>query len=39
MKNFIVGVHRKIQFLRGLSRKTNIKGGLPIKGSLDSLQI
>ena len=41
MKDFnIFGVHWKIRFLGGGgSRKTNILGGLPKKGGLDSLQI
>ena len=45
MKNFnILRVHWKIQLLgrgggRGGSQKTNIEGGLPKKGALDSLQI
>ena len=40
MKNFnILAIHWKIQFLGGGSRKTNIEGGLPKKGGLDSLPI
>ena len=35
----MLGVHWKIQFLGGSSRKTDIEGGLPEKGGLDSLQI
>ena len=38
----IFGVHWKIRFLtgrEGCSWKTNIEGGLPKQGSLDSLQI
>ena len=40
MKNFdFGGVHWKIRFLGRGSWKTNIEGGLPKKGDLDSLQI
>ena len=40
MKNFdILGIHWKIQLLGESSWKTNIEGGLPKKGGLDSLQI
>ena len=40
MKIFnIFGVHWKIRLLEGDSQKTNIEGGLPKKGGLDSLPI
>ena len=40
MQNYnILGVHWKIQLLGVGSQKTNIAGGLPKNGDLDSLQI
>ena len=40
MQNYnILGVHWKIQVLGVGSQKTNIEGGLPKNGGLDSLQI
>ena len=41
MKNYVIlgGSLKKLTFRGGGSRNTNIEGGLPKKGGLDSLQI